>query len=125
MSFVTFIPLEVISPTLKSIGSMTSTGLKARFSGECLCPNTYKLTYQPRNSGRGGGTGALHKSSLSVKLQDTPTYISFEHSELCVTVQMVQNRRHIDYCYTVYPLDGTVMLVKEVEIESTSVHFKH
>ena len=35
-------------------------------------------------------------------------------------------RRHIDYCYVpVYPLDGTVMVVKEVEIESTSVHFKH
>ena len=37
-----------------------------------------------------------------------------------------RNRRHIDYCYApVYPLDGTVMVVKEVEIESTSVHFKH
>ena len=29
-----------------------------------------------------------------------------------------------DILTTVYPLDGTVMVVKEVEIESTSVHFK-
>ena len=34
----------------------------------------------------------------------------------------IHNKRHIDYCYaSVYPQDGTVMVVKE----STSAHFKH
>ena len=70
------IDFTAITETWLKPGSQDSATIKD------LCPTTYKLTHQPRISGRGGGTGALHKSSLSVKLQDTPKYISFEHSEL-------------------------------------------
>ena len=46
-----------------------------------LCPNGYILQHIPRQTGRGGGTGLLHKDSLHVKLHKTNHYTSFEYSE--------------------------------------------
>jgi hypothetical protein len=44
--------------------------------GEIELPG-YKLFHKPRLQ-RGGGVGALIKSSLKVKVQDSPTFPSFE-----------------------------------------------
>jgi len=51
----------------------------------CTTPNGYDIIHKPRTRGKGGGVAVIFKKELTVKLQTSDSFLSFEHLEVTVS----------------------------------------